>query len=107
MRKIRTMAFICMVICLVSCKKENHSIRVRNLYTCDIVNVKVGTVEIGDVASGVNSSYYPIETGSFMLVGSPVCGGSLYGSGSISGAGRHRWTLTLNSLGTVSIQEDF
>ena len=96
-----------LLLVFTSCKKENHSIRVRNLYQCDLVNVSVGNVEIGNVTSGLNSSYHPIATGDFTLSGSSTCGGNLQGSGSVIGTGKHRWTLTVNNSGSVSIQEDF
>lgn len=95
-----------LLLVFTSCKKENHSIRVRNLYQCDLVNVSVGNVEIGTVVSGLNSSYHPISTGDFNLSGSSTCGGSLQSSGSVNGTAKHHWTLTVNSSGIVSIQED-
>ena len=93
---------------MVSCKKENHSVRVRNLYASDLANVHVGSINVGSVPSGTNSSYYSIAAGDFIITGaSSNCGGNLNGSGSISGTGKHRWTITVNGSGNVSIREDF
>lgn len=91
---------------IASCKKENHSVRVRNLYPCDLANVKVGEASIGDISSGTNSSYYPIAAGDFTISGVSTCGATLQGSGSITGTGKHQWTITVNTSGTIAIRED-
>lgn len=91
---------------ITSCKKENHSVRVRNLYPCDLANVKVGEANIGGISTGTNSSYYPISAGDFTINGVSTCGATLQGSGSITGKGKHQWTITVSTIGTIAIRED-
>lgn len=89
-----------------SCLKERHSVRLKNEYAYDVRNFTAGTANIGDVASGATSDYKSINTGNFTISGTTSNGQSVAGSGSISGKGTHKWTITLGANGTCSVKED-
>jgi hypothetical protein len=102
--------FIVVVIAgvlLAGCSLDpNHSLRVKNQYAETINNLKVGTVSFGTVASGTTTEYKPIDEGSYTLSGTTTSGNPLQGSLSISGKGTHKWTMTVESSGTITIKED-
>ncbi len=106
MKKVICSLLITSIIFLSSCLKENHSIRLKNNYPESINNVVAGTAKIGNVASGATSEYKPIDTGNFSISGTSSSGQTLSGSGSISGKGTHKWTMTLSSAGQISLVAD-
>ncbi len=71
------------------------------MYSVTAGNAKIGTVENGKV-----SNYYAINSGNFSISGMSSSGQNLSGSGSVSGRGTHKWTITLSSAGTLSISKD-
>lgn len=89
-----------------SCAKDNHEVRLKNQYFEQINNIKIGTADIGSVASGGTSAYKSINTGDFTISGTSSSGSTLSGSGTISGSGKHKWTVTISSSGSVSMKED-
>jgi len=95
-----------LVFLFSSCLKEDHTIRLTNNYSQQINNVTIGTAALGNVASGATSAYKSINTGKFSISGTTTGGQSLTGSGEISGKGKHKWTATVSSGGTLSIKED-
>lgn len=105
MKKLIPALFL-FAILLASCGKENHTIRFRNNYSQQINHVQVGSATIGDVQAGSTSDYHAINTGNFTISGTSTSGQALYGSGSISGKGKHKWTVTLTSAGLISMAED-
>jgi hypothetical protein len=89
-----------------SCLKEDHTIRFRNNFRESILNVRLGNADIGTVGIGGVSSYKSITTGDFNISGNTSSGGTLSGSGSITGKGKHKWTVTLSSSGSITMEED-
>src|SRR5690606_6403497 len=87
---------------LTGCFKENHTIRFKNQYHEAISDVRIGTAYIGTVRASSTSHYESINTGNFDLTGVSESGAPLSGSGTISGKGKHKWTLTLSSAGTIA-----
>lgn len=87
------------LLTLSSCLKPKHSIRVNNQFS-RALSIIIGPDNFGKVAAGNTSSYQSVPEGSNAL------GGDLTGSVSISGKGKHKWTLTITSAGTFSIAED-
>jgi hypothetical protein len=108
MKSIKLIILVLMAgVLLAGCSLEpNHSIRAKNNYYEAIFNLKAGTVNFGTVASGSTTSYFPIDEGSYTLSGNTVSGAPLQGSLSISGKGTHKWTMTIEASGTITIQED-
>jgi hypothetical protein len=95
------------VILLSNCAKSpNHSIRVKNSYNEAMQDVKVNSTSYGSVGVGSTTDYKPVSEGSFALSGSTVSGKILSGSGTVSGKGTHKWTVTITSAGGVTIVED-
>lgn len=89
-----------------SCAKYDYSIRFTNNYNQTINNVAAGTVGFGTVDPGKTTDYKPIRAKSFLISGMSINGQSLQGSESMSGSGKHKWTITLNSKGTIDFTED-
>jgi len=106
MKKAITTGLLSILFLLTSCLKDNHSIRLKNDYPSQINKVVIGNAQIGDVASGTTSDYQPINTGNFSISGTTNSGQSLSGSGSVSGKGRHKWTITVSGGGQISFTED-
>ena len=107
MKKIKSLSLlIAALLVLTCCVKENHTVRFRNSFNKTINNVVAGTAQLGTVKPGNTSEYKAIETGNFSISGSTDSGEKLSGSGSLSGKGKHKWTITLSSAGTISMSED-
>lgn len=95
-----------LIVFFTSCLKENHSVRLQNNYAYQVNNFVAGTASIGNVAAGSTSEYKSISTGNFNISGTTTNNQSISGSGSITGKGTHKWTITLSSAGQVTIKED-
>jgi hypothetical protein len=107
MKKIaQALTFIALLVTFTGCLKEKHSVRFENNFSQRIDNVVIGNASFGSVNPGVTTEYKPINTGNFTISGTGANGGQLSGSGTISGKGTHKWTVTLSSSGGVSIAED-
>lgn len=92
---------------LISCSKTpNHSIRIENSYAAAMSDVKINSTSYGQIASGSKTGYKPVNEGTFSVSGSTVNGQALTGSGSVSGNGTHKWTMTITSTGTVTLKND-
>ena len=102
---IRVFTIILAASLLLACK-EKHSIRFENNYAEKINNVYAGSTYLGDVGSGEVSPYKPIEAGAFEVSGVSATGKILKANGSVSGKGKHNWTLTLSSAGELTIAKD-
>ena len=89
-----------------SCLKTEHTVRVKNSYIEAFTDVSVRGTSYGRIESGSTTSYKPIDEGSFTISGSTVSGQQLSGSGSVTGKGIHKWTLTITTGGGVSLVED-
>ncbi len=100
------LGLLVVALLLTSCSKANHSIRIKNSYSSAFSNVSVGGTSYGSISVGGTTSYKPIDEGNFSLSGTTVGGQPLTGSGSVSGKGTHKWTLTITSGGSVSFAED-
>lgn len=108
MKSVKSLVFILITgILLISCSLEpDHSIRIKNEYFETINNVMIGVVSYGTIASGITSEYKPVDEGSHTLSGTTTSGQPLTGSVTISGKGKHKWTMTILPSGTVEIKED-
>ena len=84
---------------LTSCLKTQHSVRIKNNYSLAL-RVTVATADFGLVSPGITTSYQNIPEGSSQL------GGDLVGSVSVSGKGKVKWTVTINSSGNTEIESD-
>jgi hypothetical protein len=89
-----------------SCFKEDHRIRFQNNFSLKINDVNAGNANLGSVNSGETTDYASIATGNFNITGTATNGNKLQGSGSVSGKGKHKWTIKLSSTGGLSISED-
>jgi hypothetical protein len=103
---IRYSLFLVLTFLLSACLKENHSVRFKNNFSEQINSVKIGTADIGNVASGATSDYKSIQSGNFTISGTSASGQPLNGTGTITGKGKHKWTVTLSNSGTIGIAED-
>lgn len=90
---------------IVSCK-DDFKVRVKNNYPATISDLKVGPASYGSLSSGSTSSYQDVAKGDNTLSGNASNGMRLSGSVSISGKGKHKFTVTLTSSGGASIKED-
>ncbi len=108
MKKVmKQLVILSFVFFFSSCLKEDHSIRLKNVYPEQLKEVQIGTAYLGDVATNATSDYKPINTGKFSISGTTSSGKSLSGSGTLSGKGKHKWTLTVSSSGVCSVAEDW
>ena len=94
------------MLLLTSCVKTEHKIRSQNLYSQDVEELKIGSDAFGTVASGATSNYQSIPEGSGNITGYSTSGQSLSGSYTVSGKGKHNWTVILSASGTMSIKND-
>lgn len=88
-----------LVSLFVSCLKPKHQLRIKNDYPIAL-KVQVGPNDYGSVGSGSTSSYKSIPEGSHQI------SGDLVGSVSVTGKGKHNWTMTIGSSGQITIAED-
>jgi hypothetical protein len=105
-RSISFLLVFSFVLFLSSCSKDDYSIRFKNNFTETINDVAAGSTYIGTVAPGQTSAYQPFTAHSFIISGTSVTGRTLSGTEAVSGKGTHKWTITLNSAGVVSMAED-
>jgi hypothetical protein len=108
MKTIKALAFILLIAFLFACcsKDPNHSVRIKNDYFASFYDVKIGSVGYGTVANGATTDYQGVEEGSHNISGTSSLGQSLTGTISISGKGKHKWTMTITSSGQAQISED-
>jgi len=100
-------AAVCLLFCLSSCVKTEHKIRFQNSYNQTIDNVVIGSDNFGNVEVNTTTDYQSIPEGSGKVSGvTENTGQALTGGYSISGHGKHNWTATLSSSGTMSMKED-
>jgi hypothetical protein len=105
-RSLLSTLFVLMITLFGSCSKDENTIRFKNEYNLTIDNVQIGNAFFGSVSPGSITGYQSIEPGNFQISGKASNGAPLTGSGSISGKGTHKWTVTLRSSGSVGISED-
>lgn len=105
MKKTLLALVISLAVFFVSCKKTEHSIRFTNNYTMEVQGVKAGATDLGTVPSGQSSAYASIPEGDFSITGHTSTG-FLQGTGSVSGKGQHKWTITLGSDKILTLVED-
>jgi hypothetical protein len=68
-------------------------------------DVKINSTSYGSIAVGAVTDYKPVNEGSFGVSGSTVSGKPLSGSGSVSGSGTHKWTVTIHSSGLILVED--
>lgn len=86
--------------------KPDHSIRIKNSYTQAMSDVKINSTSFGKIEIGATTDYKPVDDGDFTVTGTTVSGYPLNGTGSVSGKGKHKWTMTIGSDGKLDIAED-
>ena len=107
MKKTFSRALIAAIVfTFFSCLKEDHKIRFKNNYSQVLYNVSAGSASFGTVVPGGVSGYQSVNAGNFTISGNTSTGQPLIGGGSVTGKGKHKWTLTLSAAGQVSIAED-
>jgi hypothetical protein len=106
MKRTTILLVALLTLLLTSCMKEDHQVRFRNNYPLAIHNVRIGQATFGTVNANSASGYKAIHTGDFSISGVADNGAPLTGSGTLSGKGKHKWTVTLNSAGSISMKED-
>jgi hypothetical protein len=107
MKKLLSISILVSALFLLTCcVKDDHTVRFKNDFNKTINNVVAGTAQLGTVAPGNTSDYKSINTGEFKISGSAATGEQLTGEGTITGKGKHRWTITLSPSGIVSMSED-
>lgn len=89
-----------------SCSKKDYAVRFKNEFNETINNIKVANAFLGSVGKGETSNYFTFNGKSFMITGTSATGKTLNTSESVSGKGKHRWTITLKSDGTINFEED-
>ena len=104
-KTVYTLMIVFILLSFFSCLKENHSVRLRNNYSEQINGVTVGNAALGNIPAGSTSEYKAIHTGNFSISGVTVSGKPLNGSGTISGKGTHKWTITLNAYGLTIVED--
>ncbi len=92
----------------LACSKETDlQIRFQNNYSKTINNVVIGPDNFGNVAPGQTTAYISIPDGSGTISG--VTSDSLYkltGTYSVTEHGKHSYTATLDSAGTIVTSVD-
>lgn len=107
MKKISFLLALIPGICLLfSCGKKDYSVRFKNDFNEAVYNVKAGNASLGRIAPGETSNYENFTGNSFVISGTSDSGIPLNGSESVSGKGKHKWTITLNSTGKIDFAED-
>lgn len=101
MRAIKSSLLLLIITAATSCDlfKNDHELRIRNNYRYTVYT-SVGGVEYSPVAYGTTSGYKSIGEGTHTLAG------NLNGTVHFYGNGYHKWTLTVQSDGTFSLEED-
>lgn len=94
------------IVSVYACTKKDYSVRFRNNYPEYIFNVTIGNAKFGRVDTGQTSGYLHLSSRSFMITGTTASGIPLSTGEAVKGQGKHKWTVTLDSLGKASISED-
>jgi hypothetical protein len=103
---MKNFIFLICIFLLISCKKDNQSIRLKNYLSQPLTDVKVSTATIGAVGAGQMSNYVLIPKGDFLVTGKFNGGSAFSANGSIHGVGKHKWTIYMDVSGNISIAED-
>lgn len=99
MKKLSVYILILIVGVFTSCLKPKHSVRVQNNYSVGL-HVIIGPNDYGTVGTGSTTSYKSIPEGSHTI------SGDVTGSMSVTGKGKHNWTVSISSSGVVTLKED-
>lgn len=106
MKKTLSTTLLLALICFVTSCKDNFQLRVKNEYPTVLNNMTVGPANYGNISSGETSSYKEVSKGENSVSAYNPNGDHLTGSVSLSGRGKHKFTLTVTSAGGVTIKED-
>lgn len=82
-----------------ACLKPKHSVRVTNNYAVAL-KIVIGPNDYGSVAPNSSTEYKSIPEGSHTM------SGDVSGTLSVTGKGKHKWTVTISSSGGATIAED-
>ncbi len=104
-QKIIISTFLVFIALSIKCSKSDFSIRIKNQYQ-EQLNVMVGTVKFFDILSGQTTAYKPIDKGQFNVVGGTSSGKSIWSSIKLDGSGTHKWTVTIESTGELTLNRD-
>jgi hypothetical protein len=86
--------------CVTSCtKEEDMQVRVRNNYP-QALTITIGPTSYGSVASGTTTEYKEVPEGSHQITG------DITGSITLEGKGKHKFTMTIDSNGSITLIED-
>jgi hypothetical protein len=108
MKPLKTALFLTIILLMTSCFKPDHSIRIKSDYRDTLINVTVGPASFGQVDPNATTGYIHIPEGTNNLSGVDKTSRftTLSGTSYVTGKGKHRWTLTINSDGTLAFAED-
>jgi len=107
MKNIIALLLIVLTLFFVSaCAKNDYSVRFTNNYRELIYNVAIGNARFGNVDTAKTTDYLFLSTKSFRITGTSLSGVQLSTTEAVSGAGKRKWTVTLNANGSTTISED-
>ncbi len=108
MKSVTVILSVAILFLLSSCLKPDHFVRITNNNYDPIINVMVGPASFGEVDPLRTTDYMHIPEGTSTISGVDKNNSSivLTGNVSVTGDGKHRWTVTINQNGTLSIQRD-
>ncbi len=86
-------------LAFTACLKPKHSVRVTNNYATAL-KIAIGPNDYGTVAPNSSTEYKSIPEGNHAI------NGDVSGSLSVTGKGKHKWTVTISNSGGVTIAED-
>lgn len=99
---LRKTLFIFLTLCIAlgsqSCFKHRRQLRVKNTFSKGI-KVVVGPVDFGEVGSVKTTAYEDIPKGKLEI------SGDIQGTMNVPN-GKHKYTLSINSVGIVTLIED-
>lgn len=93
-------------IVLTSCVKEEHTMRLVNNYGVKFTSVVIGSEQVGVIENNQSSDYVPVKVGTTVVSGIAFPATQLSASVSIKGKGKHKWSVTVGSNGSINLLED-
>ena len=103
------------IIFLSNCSKTDFSIRINNQYFEEIDNIIIDNIysnglkfgfNLGNLSVGQKSGYKPIEKGDHLLFGLTITGKRLEYKLKLDGSGTHKFTITVQQTGDITISQD-
>lgn len=101
---------LCLSLGMLGCSSifapPDHSIRIKNDFSQNILNTKIGDVAYGIVSSGTTTAYLSVDDGTHNIWGTTPNNLTLTGTVTVIGNGTHKWTMTILASGSVTLAED-